>query len=720
MRMGLKATGGITRRDVVRALPATAMLGAVPLQAWSATAASGFDRREWWKHEYRVLQTNLREIDALQDPREIARATRDFGANVIVSNIGGIVAFYPTQLPLHYRNPFMKSDFAGEMIAAAHEQGLAYIGRFDLSKAMKPALDAHPEWFMRNRDGSVREYAGTYQACPNGGWAQDYSLQILKEGVERHDVDGLFFNMTGFVRTDYSDVDHGICVCDNCKRRFRELYKLDLPKVDDGSDPNWAAYSQFTMRVTTELAAKARSVIKAARPNVPMMDFFGGVVARGEVQRRVSRKAPEWPHAMGEQTRTLMSIAPGKAFSATSAAHIDYPWRQVTESAANHMLRFAQALGTGAKLDLYLMGTLDDQDDPRYLPPLSRLYKWHAANERHYAGLTPAARVAIYASGAAFQAPGPGLASYATNAGRGVYQTLVDARLPFWMTNGMQIRTATRKKSYDVIILPHVMNLGDGDAAAIDAFVEAGGLVISTGYTGAMGSGGKPRTGPAMKSSPVERFGQPVDGHGWSLDMSKAAVPMGPGRMPIDEMFFAVTPRSGAASLIPFAPDQRFGPPEFTYAQPGKAARDDAGALVMAYGAGHHVHIPWLPDWLYYRDGLDAHRVLFESLIARYAPPPPLVLEGSGPLELMAMRQADTGKMLVHVINYSGQRNTHYGDPSVAHGLKLGVRGPVGGTAQMLVAGKAVRGKRRSGDRDHLWFDLPPVDTFEAVQLTLA
>jgi hypothetical protein len=116
---------------------------------------------------------------------------------------------------------------------------------------------------------------------------------------------------------------------------------------------------------------------------------------------------------------------------------------------------------------------------------------------------------------------------------------------------------------------------------------------------------------------------------------------------------------------------------------------------------------------------MDAHRILFQSLIARYAPPPPLLLEGSGPIEMMAMRQPATGKMLVHVINYSGQRNTHYGDPVIAHGLKLGVRGRVGSAARMLVAGTSVRGKRRSGDPHHLWFDLPPVDTFEAVQLTM-
>ncbi len=708
------------RRQVLLFALAGAALSFLPLKASGATRPGAFDRKNWWKQEYRVLQNNLREIDARENPGEIARATREFGANVLISNVGGIVAFYPTALEYHYRNRFMTGDFAGEMVEAAHREGLAYIGRFDLSKALKPAYDAHPDWFIRNRDGSPREFAGSYQACPNGGWAQDYSLQILREGVARHDLDGLFFNMTGFVRTDYADVDHGICVCDNCRRRFREMYKLDLPKTDDGTDPNWAAYGQFQQRIMADLSKKATAVIEEARPNVPLMDFFSGVVARGEVQRRVSRPAPEWPHAMGEQTRWAMSLSPGKAFSATSAAHIDYAWRQVTESAANHELRMAQALSTGAKLDLYLMGTLADQDDPRFLVPLSKLYHWHAANEQHYAGLVPAARVAIYNASSPFQFATTGLARYAANAGRGTYQALVDARIPFWMTNGRELRKQADKRAYDVIVLPHVMSLSDEDAATLDAFVHAGGLLIATGLTGGIGPDGKPRSSPAMRSSPVASFGTPVDGHGWSLDMSKASIPLGPGRMPIDEQFFPVVPRSGAIDLVPFAPDQVFGPPEFSYAKVGKAPRSDPGVLAIAYGAGHAVHVPWLPDWLYYRDGLDAHRLLFEMLIARHAPSPAIVLQGDGPLEVTAMRQAATGKLLIHVINYAGQRNTRYFEPAAVHDLRLGIRMPVSGRAHALVARKTLTAHRMKGDSDHVWFDLPPVQTFEAVQLTLA
>ena len=39
----------------------------------------------WWhKEPIRLVQTNLREIDARRDPREIVREVKAFGANAIL------------------------------------------------------------------------------------------------------------------------------------------------------------------------------------------------------------------------------------------------------------------------------------------------------------------------------------------------------------------------------------------------------------------------------------------------------------------------------------------------------------------------------------------------------------------------------------------------------------------------------------------------------------
>ncbi|QJU58365.1 hypothetical protein HL653_11795 [Sphingomonas sp. AP4-R1] len=716
-------SGQPTRRTVLQGLTLTGLAiggGAAAAVAQAANGASGFDRKRWWTQDYRIIQTNLREIDAREDPREIAKAVREFGGNVIVSNIGGIVAFYPTSLEYQYKTPYLKGDFARRMIDAAHAEGLAYIGRFDLSKAMKPVYDAHPDWFMLNRTGKPREYEGTYQACPNGGWAQDYGFKILEEGLTRFkDADGVFFNMTGYPQTDYSNVNHGICVCANCKRVFREMYGRDLPKVDNFSDPAWRDYLEFQGRTAGALADKISAFAKPLIPGTPITRFDGQeVVGRGEVQRRIDRPAPEWAYQSGEQCRVAMARAPGKPWSSTSAAHVDYPWRQVTETAAYHQVRFAQMLGVGAKLDLYLMGSLADQDDQTYLPPLSQLYKWEAANSAHYVGMTQSARVGLYQSAATDRLAGlTPYRSYQATTFKGAYSALVDSRIPFQVVSDARVADGTTKLSglFDVILMPNVMMLSPAEAKALDAFVEAGGLLILSGMPGAFDAKGNTASAIPLACFPLESYGTPEKCEGWSLDPLATKSNLGlVGRVPLDSIYFGGPIKPKATNLLAFAPDQRFGPPEFSYAIPNAPIRKSPGVSLMPFGKGHAVHIPWLIEWNYYRDGLPVHQQLIAGLIVRYGAPQRVTLAGNGPVEVMQLTRAADGATLIHVVNYAGQRNGRYDVPPQISGLRVGVRGAANGQARSLVGGTALAGRQEG---DMTWYDLPPLGAFEAVLL---
>ncbi|MFS0773288.1 beta-galactosidase trimerization domain-containing protein [Sphingomonas sp. 1P08PE] len=719
---GSELTGEATRRGVLQTLSFLGlgvMGGPFGSAAAQSPAAGGFDPARWWTQDYRIVQTNLREIDIRESPREIARAIRSFGGNTIVSNIGGIVAFYPTALSYQRRNPYMRGDFVAAMIAAAHYEGLAYIGRFDLSKAMKPVYDAHPDWFMLNRDGTPREFAGTYQACPNGGWAHDYGLRILSEGLGRYKPDGIFFNMTGYPRTDYANVDHGICVCANCRRGFRQMFGKELPAKEGFADPSWHDYLEFQARTSEDLRKKISAHIGALAPGIPITQHDSvEQVGRGEVQRRVDRLPPEWAYQSGDQCRSALARSPGKPWSSTSTAHIDYPWRQVTETAAYHENRFAQQMGVGAKLDLYLMGTLADQNDQSYLPPVSRLFRWRAANQASYAGMAETGRVALYQSGVTGRLAGATPYSrFQTAEFQGLYSALVDSRIPFRYANSARVVDGTTRlrDEFDVVILPNVMMMSDAEAAALDRFVAAGGLLIATGMPGGFDEAGKARTTLPLASFPLASYAaaQPISG--WTLDPAKGVLPV-VGRVPLDGSYFGGAARRGAETLMRFAPDQRFGPPEFSYAIPGDAARRDPGVSARAHGKGRAVHIPWLIGWHYQRDGLPVHQQVIAGLLARYAPPPRFTLAGAGPVELMAMGRAD-GASLLTVVNYAGQRNTLYAPPPAIHGLSIGVTGPVRASARALIAGQSVPGRTMAGGDARTWFDLPPVGAFEAVFL---
>lgn len=710
------------RRSVLGGLAVTALsAGSGFSHAAFARSTSGFDSRDWYRQDYRIVQTNLREIDAREKPDDIARAVIDFGGNVIVSNIGGIVAFYPTGLQYHYRNPYLQGDFAGEMIEAAHARGMAYLGRFDLAKGMKPAFDAHPEWFSLRRDGQPREYNGTYQACPNGGWMQEYGIEILREALTRYRPDGVFFNGIYFPSTNwYNAKDEGICTCENCRRAFRSMYGRDLPRAESAADPAWTDYLAFQRRVVADLSKKIDAATAPLLNGAPIMGR--SVVGRGELQRNVHRPQPEWPYQGGEQSRQYLAANPGKPWSATSASFIDYPWRQVTESADYHVLRLAQVMSVGGHLDLYLMGTIAAQDDPTWLDKVSQLFKWRAVNSAAYDGMVQNARIGLYDSGATRRLTGgegwgevdTPLRKYQAGAWRGAYMMLVDGRLPFQLVNDARVADGSVRLNdrFDVLYLPNTVALSPAEAQAIDAFVENGGLLIATGMTGGLDVAGTPASATALTCLPTQGYDASQSAEGWSLDPAKGTVKT-TGRVPIDGPYYGGTLRSAVTDLLPFAPDQRYGPPELSYAIPDAVSRTMPGVALRPFGNGNAVQIPWHIDWLYYRDGLAVHQQIISGLIAKYAPEPPLVLTGDGAVELIQMGRP-TGQSMIHLINYAGQRNGRYNPPPCLSGLSLGVKGR-GREARALVAGSALHGKF---DGERTWYELPPLGAFEALLMS--
>src|SRR5690606_19030803 len=107
------------------------------------------DSIPWWKaNNLRVMQTNLPAYEAeTLDPDSLLADLKNFSANTLIINAGGIMAFYPTKLEYQYTNPYMKKDMLGEVIAKCHENGIRVIVRFDFSRAHKSIFEKQPDWF---------------------------------------------------------------------------------------------------------------------------------------------------------------------------------------------------------------------------------------------------------------------------------------------------------------------------------------------------------------------------------------------------------------------------------------------------------------------------------------------------------------------------------------------------------------------------------------------
>ena len=163
-----------------------------------------YDSTWWNRAPYRLVQTNLREIDATMDVDAYVQSMVDANANIVLINVGGIVANYPTKLPYHFRNTFMKGDLVGDLIKGLHSKGIRVIGRFDFSKINETLAAQKPEWLYVSTAGKNVNYNGQVHTCPNGGYQQEYGKEILKEAITTYPLDGIFFNMIGYTTTDYS------------------------------------------------------------------------------------------------------------------------------------------------------------------------------------------------------------------------------------------------------------------------------------------------------------------------------------------------------------------------------------------------------------------------------------------------------------------------------------------------------------------------------------
>jgi hypothetical protein len=675
----------------------------------------------WWKQPYRIVQTNLRLTDASLNPEALAAQVRDFGATGVTFNVGGIYAWYPTELELQAVNPFLAlgQDLTGEMLHAAHAAGLRMVGRFDLSKGTRIAYEAHPEWFVHNKAGEPQEYNGTFQACVNGGWAKHYGLQILEEALPRYDLDGVFFNMTGYQPYDYGNNYRGICHCRNCQDRFAEMFDRRLPEREDFSDPAYPDYLLFK-KMTGGAASKAiYDTVKRLRPDTGVMGNGRGSCdfMRLELQRAVHRPAPEWPHQAGELCRWGAAKNRGMAYATASTNFLDYQWRFASETAAHHLLRVGQTIANGGQIDYYLLG-LFDQDNAAPIAPMRAFMHWHRANEAHLGTTRSLARVALYHSRATELHAGATLtAKQQTNAFRGAYRVLLEGRVPFDFVSDDRMsddEIAEQLAAYDVIVMPNVACLSDAEAAALDSFVEAGGTMVATGETGAYDERGRRRDGFALESFPAGRLSHAKNGLETYIEAETGELNLPDTHLlHLDGWYFYHEPKDDAEALLRLQPQPKYGPPELCFAE--LPATDNPGVLSREHGQGKVHYLPWLPEWLYFRDGLPEHRELLLQLIGE-ASRPEARLTGAGAVELTVRAKDDgSGGRVVHLINYVGQRGSAYEEPPALTGLRLGVQGAAGGAEALAAGGTLTFGE--ADDEGYAWVELPDLKHFEVVVL---
>ncbi|MFS0725530.1 family 10 glycosylhydrolase [Paenibacillus sp. 1P07SE] len=640
----------------------------------------------WWtEHRLRMIQNNLREIDADLDVDLLMKELKKYEANTLMMNAGGMFAFYPTKLAFQYKTPYLKKDLLGEAVEKAHQQGMRFIARFDFSKAHESLFEKHPEWFYRTRDGREVNYHGIVHTCLNSEYQQELSLRMIEEVISNYAVDGIFFNMFGYQHWDYSGNFYGPCYCENCRRRFHDYSGEDLTTYEGADHPLHATYKKFQEFTAREVLERIHDMVKAKRPDVAICTYHPHKVdlVRKESNTALSRPYPLWLYSASENVASVEGSYRDKWASNCSINAIDLNYRFTGVSRHENEVRLYENLANGSNLDFCIIGVFEGYPDRANFASAQEVFRFQHRHQEVFDRLQPVYDVTLIKPD-----HGPARDEYL-----GVFKMLKERHIPFAVVTQErlvpQLEQLERSKA---VILPGVHRLEQDQADAVDSLRQAGVHLIGTGLAltadaatlkrlfGAVCTGIETDvTASYFDTSDTGRF-RSLEGRGWIIGSDKFAV------LQYEDQ--------AAEQLLPYIEAATFGPPERAYGHQC-SGRYGLGLIRGGPGKGCAANYAFTPGAMYYRHGYEDHKyavtdVLEQLLEGRLA----LDTDAPSVVETFVHRIGDSpdgADLLLQLVNLSGFNGTTYTEALPIAPMRFSLQGiPPQATAYSLRTGAQV------------------------------
>lgn len=667
-----------------------------------------FDSTWYNRAPMRFIQTNLREIDASMDVDAYIQSLLDASANVVKFNVGGIRAFYPTRLPYHYKSPYLEGDLVGEVIEKFHEHGIKFIARFDMSKVHESIAAQKPEWLYVGTDGKVVNYNGEVHTCINGGYQQEYAFRILEEAISAYPFDGVFFNNAGFTTTDYSQVYHGICQCDNCRKRFGDSTGLNLPVEADLGDPVYREYRAWQQGVIAEYTHRVKDLFHALDPELV---YFN---QEGEIYRSESgtgfTSAEYWTYHATENTKKVLGSSRFQMSGDTYNYLLGMDYRHTATSPDIGRIFLAEHMLNGAGPGIYFIGRMENQLDRAFLPEIRELYGFHKTHEQLFTNLESLAKV--------------GLVMGASMDYRGMMRLLTEEHIMYDLIQAQALGSPDLPRDlddYDLLILSHVTEMDADQISLIDDYVMKGGRLFVTGFPGIYDGSSMGADGIRLRCLGVKPGYQLYPNTRSTYLKVDEQDKVGLGRREFGDFdvimmnsdLLKCQPEEGAKTYLRLVPNTMHGPPEKCYFTEADVT-DTPGMVVNEFGQGKSVFIPWLLGSQYDWRGNNAHRELFISSLKNLLRMEDQLTSDCSPLiEMTRMGNRNGAFEWIGMINHSGQIGDVFRAPVPVFNSTVRFRPlkPVK-AIYLMRSGKKVDLKRKEG-----WVEctVPRVDDFEMI-----
>ncbi len=660
------------------------------------------------------------------------------GTRGIIVNAGGIVAYYPTQVPLHRRAEYLGGrDLFGEISHAAHADGIAVFARMDSSKAHEEFYRAHPDWFAVDGGGKPYMAADLYVTCVNSPYYEEHIPAILKE------IAGLY-QPEGFTDNNWSGLGReSICYCENCQKSFKDKTGFSIPLSKNWDDPVYRKWIRWNYDRRLEIWDLFNRVTRGAGGEHCIWSGMnsGSISSQSRVFRdytAICRRADIL--MLDDQAR---SDAGGFHHNSETGKliHGMLGWdKLVPESMAMYqglrpMFRLASKPGPEARMWMIegIAGGIQPwwhmisahHEDRRMHHNPAAVFRWHQANEAFLLDRQPIATVGVLWSQQNTDFYGRDNTEELVDLPwRGMTQALVRARVPYLPLHIDHIdRDAAQ---FSVLVLPNLALMTDGQIAAVRRFVERGGSLIATGDSSLLDEWGDPRTDYGLADlfgahlvTPIASRVRPVEK--LAVDAYHTYLRLGPQTgseaaegnrhailrgfeetdiLPYGGLLEPLRIEAGAEILMTYIPQFPVSPPEKIWMQ---EPRTDIPGIILrsVKGGGRIAFIPADLDRQYARTNLPDHGNLLQNIVRWAAKEEfPLIVEGAGLVDCHLYRQSQ--RLILHLVNLSSHGAWRQPmDEFIAIGpLRVRVKlpdGVSGSHLHLLVAGRPVSGQLEKG-----------------------
>jgi hypothetical protein len=465
----------------------------------------------WYKRVTRWGQTNITEKDPEHyDIGWWRKHWKDTQTQGVIINAGGIVAYYPSNIPLHRQAQFLSGrDLFGDLSRAAHEDGLAVFARMDSNRAHEEFYKAHPDWFAINAAGKPYKAADLYITCVNSPYYNQHIPAILTEIATLYHPDG-------FTDNSWSGLGReSICYCENCKKSFREKTGKEIPLMKNWDDQVYREWIKWNYNRRIEIWELNNRITKAAGGRDCIWSGMNGGTISGQSGsfrdfKEICKRADIImldSQARNDTNGFQQNSDTGKLIHGMLGWDKLIPESMAMYQAGKPTFRVAakpvpeahmwmiEGIAGGIQPWWHYVGA--SHEDRRIYNTAGPVFRWHKVNEEFLVNRNPIATIGVVWSQENTDFYGRDEADLMVDMPyRGITQALIRARIPYIPVHADHIdREAT---NLSLLVLPNVGVLTNDQEASIRRFVKGGGGLIATGETSLYNEWGDRRSDYAL------------------------------------------------------------------------------------------------------------------------------------------------------------------------------------------------------------------------------